>query len=229
MWASYLDTMITMKSDLSTLSSLKRYALYRAFEAANRSHKMSERHYLQYVELLYTKNPNSANVERVLQEALQVHSKSLEIWYQLARYYIRCNSFKRLQEVFIAARQRLGGNCAEVWYLYLMFLRTQQTAETNTEFEKIVVELATQSHPTFGPLKGDILEHIAVTSNIKRARKMYNLFSKHSPNSFEIYDTMADLESKQVKFSFFRISFLLFHFRNFYHRLFFFKKKNHFN
>lgn len=199
MWTYYLDAMIELNKDLSSLSSLKRYALCRAFEAGNRSNKMSEKHYLQYVELLYSKNQKDENVERVLQRASKMHPKSLDIWFQFIRYHIRENNFKRLKEIFKTAKERLGSAGAEVWYLYLMYLRTQQSTEANKEFERLIVEVAAQPHNTFSTLKAKLLEHIAVSISMKRARKSYNLFIKHSPSCYEVHEMMAELEAKQVR------------------------------
>lgn len=198
MWTYYLDAMIELNTDLSTLSSLKRYALCRAFEAANRSNKMSEKHYLQYIELLYSKNTEDENVERVLQKASKMHPKSIDIWFQFIRYHIRDNNFKRLKEIFKISKDRLGLNGAEIWHLYLMYLRTQQSNESNAEFEKLMLEVAAQPHATFNKLKAQLLEHIAVSISMKRARKMYNLFIKHYPSCYEVHEMMAELEAKQV-------------------------------
>lgn len=198
MWTYYLDAMIELNTDLSVFSSLKRYALCRAFESANRTSNMSEKYYLDYIELLYSKNQKDENVERILQKASRMHPTSIEIWFQFIRYHVRDNNFKRLKEIFRTAKDQLMSNGAEIWYLYLMYLRTQQSTEANAEFEKLVIELAAQPYATFSTLKAQLLEHIAVSISIKRARKMYNLFSKNFPSCYEVHEMMAELETKQV-------------------------------
>lgn len=55
MWDYYVKAMIDLHSDLNSLASLKRNALYRAFHLGNESGIMSEDLYLQYIELLYSK------------------------------------------------------------------------------------------------------------------------------------------------------------------------------
>lgn len=198
MWNYYLNAMVELNADLSTLPSLKRYALSRAFEGANHSSQMSETHYLQYIELLYSNNPKDENIEQVFQKATKLHPNSEHIWLQYVRYYIRENNFKKLKEIFKTAKTRLGSKCADIWYLYLMYLRTLQTSEANSEFEHLVTEVAGQPHSTFNTLKAQIMEHIAASISMKRARKTYNLFIKHYPSCYEVHEMMAELEAKQV-------------------------------
>lgn len=65
MWEYYINAMLELNSDLTTQASLKRISLSRAFRAANESNNMSEDHYLQYVELLYSKNPKDEAIAQV--------------------------------------------------------------------------------------------------------------------------------------------------------------------
>lgn len=199
MWSHYLNSMIELNTDLSSLPSLKRYALSRAFEGANHSSQMSENHYLQFIELLYSNNPKDENIEEVFQKATKIYPASEGIWLQYVRYYIRDNNFKKLKEIFKTAKVRLGPKGAEIWYLYLMYLRTLQISEANSQFDSLVTEVASQPHSSFNTLKAQIMEHIAASINMKRARKTYNLFIKHFPSCYEVHEMMAELEAKQVK------------------------------
>lgn len=191
--------MVELNTDLTSLPSLKRYALCRAFEGANHSNLMSEKHYLQYIELMYSNNPKDENIEQLFQKATKLYPVSDLIWLQYVRYYIRENNYKKLKDIFKTAKAKLGPKGTDIWYLYLMYLRTLQTNEANNEFDQLVAEVAAQPHSTFNILKAQVLEHIAASINMKRARKTYNLFIKHFPSCYEVHEMMAELEAKQVR------------------------------
>lgn len=198
--------MLELNNDLSTQSSLKRYALSRAFQAANASNKMSEDHYLQYIELLYSNNPKDENIAQVFQKATTIYNNSLKIWLLCMRYYIQENNFKKVQEVFTTAKTKLGQKGSDLWQLYLIFLKTNQSSESNQEFERLVYEVSIQPHNAFNLLKAQILELLATTVNMKRARKTYQQFIKNFPSCYEVHDMMAELESKQVCIKLFLLS-----------------------
>lgn len=198
MWDYYLNAMLELNSDLATQASLKRHLLSRAFRAANESNNMSEDHYLQYVEMLYANNPKDETIAQVLNKSTTKFNHSLKMWLQCMRYYIQDNNFKKTQDIFQKAKKHLGANGQELWQLYLIYLKTHQNAEANQEFEHLVHEVSCQPHPAFNVFKAKILELLATTVNIKRARKTYQLFIKNFPNCYEVHEMMADLESKQV-------------------------------
>lgn len=199
MWNYYIDAMLELNSDLTTQASLKRQALARAFRTANESKNMSENHYLQYVELLYANNPKDETIIQVLDKSTTKFNQSLKVWMQCMRYYIQENNFKKTQEIFQKAKNNLGSNGNELWQLYLIYLKTLQSPEANQEFENLVQEVSRQTHAAFNSFKAKIIELIATTVNIKRARKTYQMFIKITPSCYEVHDMMAELESKQVR------------------------------
>lgn len=203
MWNFYVNAMLDLNSDLSTQSSMKRFSLRRAFEGAHQSNHMSEDHYLQYIELLYSNNPKDDIIETVLQKATKVYENSLRIWLLCMRFYIQENSFKKVQEIFKVAKNVLGAKGADLWQLYVMYLKSCRSSEAHAEFDRYIMELSRQQHPTFNNLKAQILELLAATTTMKRARKTYSLFIKHYPGGYEVHEMMAELEAKQVRQSIF--------------------------
>lgn len=189
--------MLELNSDLSTQSSLKRMALKRAFEGAHLSNYMTEDQYLQYIELLCSNNPKDETIEKVLHKATQIHKNSLKIWNMRIRYYIQANNFKKLQENFVEIK-KLGAKGAELWHLYLVYLKSCHNSEANSFFDRQIKELAFQSHPSFNVVKAQMIELFAITVNMKRARGVYRAFIKHHSNCYEVHEMMAELESKQV-------------------------------
>lgn len=202
-WSYYINAMLALNEDktiVTTLVGLKRFCLSQAFEGANNSNQMSETHYLQYIELLYSSNPKDEHIEQVFQKATKLYGTSENIWLQYLRYYIQANNFKKLKDIFKTAKLQLGATMgAEVWELYLIYLKYVQSNEANSEFERLILELACQPHANFNVLKAHILELLATTVSMKRARKTYQLFIKHFPSCYEVHEMMAELEAKQVK------------------------------
>lgn len=203
MWNYYIDAMLELNSDLSTQSSMKRFALKKAFEGANAANHMSEDHYLQYIELLFTNNPKDENIEKVFQKATKIYETSVRIWLLCMRYYIQENNFKKLQDVFKTAKFLLGPKGADLWQLYFIYLKSCRSSEAHVEFERYINELSRQTYATFNVLKAQILELLATTANMKKARKTYDLFVERHPVCYEVHEMMADLEAKQVTFEVF--------------------------
>lgn len=198
MWTYYLDAIIDLNKDASTLSAFKRYTLTRAFESAKNSNHMTENHYLQYIELLYSNNPKDEKIEEIFQKATQVYSNSENIWLLYVRYCIQQNDFQKIKDVFTTAKNRLGAKGAEIWQFYLVHLKSCRNSEANAEFERLITDVACQLYPSFNHLKAHILEIISTTMGMKRTRKTYDLFIKHYPNCYEVHEMMADIEAKQV-------------------------------
>lgn len=117
---------------------------------------------------------------------------------QSMRFYIQMNDFPRVLDVFQKAKKKLGPNGYELWHLFMIFSKTSQEKEAKIEFDKLVQDAAFQQHATFNSFKAKVLELLATTVGIKRARKAYYMFVKHYPKSLEVHEMMADLESKQV-------------------------------
>ncbi|XP_031627058.1 U3 small nucleolar RNA-associated protein 6 homolog [Contarinia nasturtii] len=201
MWNYYIEAMMELNSDLSTQPVLKRYALRRAFEGANESNHMSEDHYLQYIHQLITNNPQDEAIEKVFQKATKMYENSLAIWLLCLRYYIQNeNGFSKVQENFRKAKIVLGPRGAEVWELYLIYLKTNCTkAEIQREFKAFILELSLLKYATFNQLKAQVLELVATTAKMKRAREVYEKFIKDHPDGYEYHDMMATLEAKQMK------------------------------
>lgn len=199
MWTYYLDAIIELNKDSSYLPAFKRYTLTRAFESAKNSDYMTEQHYLQYIELLYSNNPKDEKIEEILQKATQIYSNSENIWLLYVRYCIQQNDFKKIKEVFAAVKARLGAKGADIWQFYLLYLKSCRNPEANAELERFITDVACQLYPNFNHLKAHILEIISTTMGMKRARKTYDLFIKHYPNCYEVHEMMADIEAKQVK------------------------------
>lgn len=199
MWNYYLNAMLDLNSDLTTQASLKRSVLGRAFRDADESNNMSEEHYLRYVELLFKNNSSDPMIAQVLNRSTSKFSQSFKVWDQCLRYYIQLDNFEKTKETFDKARIFLGPNGADLWHLYMIYLRTWQKPDTNNEFEELVSTLSLQMYPAFNELKAKILELLAATVSIKRARKVYHQFVKNCPNSYEVHEKMADLEMCQVK------------------------------
>lgn len=198
MWNFYINAMIDLNSDLSTQSLLKQSSLKRAFQGASRSSQMTEDYYIQYIELLFRMNQNDEMIERLLQKVTKMYQRSLRIWLLCMRYHIQKSNLQKVREIFKVAKNSLGTNGVQIWELYIISVKTSRSAEASIEFNHFVVELSRQQDPAFDKLKASILEMLAATSNMKRVRKTYELFIKRYPESYEVYDMMATLESKQV-------------------------------
>lgn len=200
MWNYYIDAMLELNKNPTQLNGFKRFLLGRAFAGANNANHMSETNYLQYIELLNSNNSKDENIIHVFKKATQIYSTSENFWIQYLRYYIQANNVKKIKEIFNAARTRLGSNCANIWELYLIFLssRSIYCEESKVELEKMIDEVVVRPEKSLNVLKARVLELVANTMDIYRARKTYKLFIESNPSCYEVHCVMADLEATQV-------------------------------
>lgn len=61
----YVDAMLKLNTDLSEHIQLKKDGLCHAFKSIYESNDMTEDHYIQYVELLFTDDPKQELVAQV--------------------------------------------------------------------------------------------------------------------------------------------------------------------
>lgn len=202
MWNYYINAMLELNSDLSTQSGNKRSALKRAFELADEHQQMSADHYIQYIQLLSTQDKDTPNrisaIYKVFENATRKYDKSLQIWSFCMRFHIQENDFNRVHDVFMKAHRLLGDDCADLWHLYMVYLRSSRSAAAHIEFDKCINALAKRKHSNFNVLKAQMLELLAVTVNMKKARKTYELFVERFPDCYDMHDRMAELEAMQV-------------------------------
>lgn len=198
MWNYYIDAMIELNSDLSTQASLKQYGLRKAFEGAYEANHMSEDHYLQYIALLFDNNRNDENIEKILHKATKIYDTSSRLWVQYMRYYIKHKQFKKVQDVFQTAKNLLGENGTDLWQLYMVYVKSCRNNEAHAEYDRIIMDLSRQPYTSFNTLKAWAIQMVALTENLKRARKAYNLFIKYHPECYEVHDKMAEIQSKLV-------------------------------
>lgn len=198
MWNYYINAMLELNSDLSTQAATKRFALKRAFEEASKHEKMSEDHYIQYIQMLYTQSKDDPNINNVFEMATKAYNKSLQIWTLCMRYHLQKNDFKQIQAVFSKALFFLRDDCADLWQLYMIYLKSCRNTQAHAEFERRMSQLSGRSHPNFNVLKAQMLELLAATVSMKRARKTYELFIKDYPECYEVHEMMAELEAMQV-------------------------------
>lgn len=114
------------------------------------------------------------------------------------RFYIQLNEFQNVKDIFQRANVSLGANGADIWESYMMYVKKTQDPAAKTEYDKLLQDVALIPYDTFNPFKAKILEIIATTVSIKKARKIYNSFVSAHPKALEVHEMMSDLESRQV-------------------------------
>lgn len=190
--------MLELNKDLSTQSSMKKYALNEAFRLANtKSAHMTEDHYAKYLGLLHTDNPTDDSIEQVLANATTIHKTSVELWLQRLRFYIQKKNFAKIKEIFLQARGHLGSKGAEIWRWYLIYIKSHRTPPG--ELDRFIVDLSQQRNSAFYLVKSHIIELLGNTSNTQRALDACELFIQNDPDCEDYGAWKKDLVEKKVK------------------------------
>lgn len=115
------------------------------------------------------------------------------------RYFIYNDEFENVQETFRIAKKCLHNDGAQIWQLFLIYLKTTSGLDPRAEADRLVTEIAPMCSKGFDKFKVQVIEMMATMYSIRKARTTYELFIKNQPKCYPVHDKMIDLESKQVR------------------------------
>lgn len=216
MWNYYLDAMLMLNRDPTPrLLTIRRRMLGRACKRADVADRLSERHYLHYVEILYAVQQRHDVIEAVLKRAIAKFSASLAMWQLYMRHYIRIDRLDEVRRVFELSRKKLAQQALPLWELYLQALLCEPEAN-RPDILALYEESMQQYSAGFAKLKCGFLEWLlrlpagassdkTATSNgggeleMKRVRLMFKRCRRMGTACNEMYAKMDELEAGLAK------------------------------
>ncbi|XP_066901466.1 U3 small nucleolar RNA-associated protein 6 homolog [Halyomorpha halys] len=190
MWLFYLDYVLEINEDLTTLPEFKKECLKNAFEAANRENMLSEKHYF-----LWIKKVEDVDACTVLKWGTERIGSSSKLWSWRLRYHLSKCDEEGAMAVFkeVISNPNIPDQ-ANLWMLVLKCYQIIDTAKAENLWNEGV------NNPIVGAvLKGRYIEWLAMTRGIMAARKVYATLSTTPPFSLELHEAMSKLEDAQPK------------------------------
>nr|XP_024215873.1 U3 small nucleolar RNA-associated protein 6 homolog isoform X2 [Halyomorpha halys] len=190
MWSLYLDYIIEINEDLSTLSTFKKNCLKNAFEAAHKKSMLSENHYLFWITKL-----DNVDTCKVLQWGTEKFGTSNKLWAMRLRSHLsKCDEVGAMA-VFkeIISHPNIPDK-ASLWMLILEYYQIADITKAENLWNEGVNDPIVAA-----VLKGRYIEWLAVTRGIMAARKAYSTLSTTPPFSLDIHVAMSKLEDAQPK------------------------------
>lgn len=131
MWSLYIDAMIELNNNKSTQQSLKQKCLLAAYEGADEARCLSERQYLQYIELLKSLPDDEYGQQlcNVLGSATGKYCDSIELWKLYLKYFMRKDDENKVYDIFAIASKTIGSGSLPLWELLKQYFLIKFTHE----------------------------------------------------------------------------------------------------
>ncbi|CAH1398066.1 unnamed protein product [Nezara viridula] len=192
MWSLYLNYVLEINEDLTTLPTYKKKCLKNVFETAHKENMLSEKHYL-----LWVKKAENVDTCKVLQWGTENLCLSSKLWSWRLRYHLGKSDSEGVRAVL----KEISSNpdIPDQVNLWLLVLRCYQIIDSN-EAERLWDEGV--KDPIVGAvLKGRYIEWLAMKKGNSFARRVGKILSATPPLSIDIYEVMLDMENAQSKYS----------------------------
>ncbi|XP_069701593.1 U3 small nucleolar RNA-associated protein 6 homolog [Periplaneta americana] len=195
MWSLYLEFLLELNQDQSSLPVFKQKLLRVAFETAHAAGCMQEKYYLLWVEMLKSQG-KLKKLQGVLRTATARIPSSVELWQVRLCFYLSKDNEKKALDVFKDATTKLGNSEKAALHLWKMMLHYYQTKDIH-KVEQLFKDGIVQGPEISMPLKPMYIEWLALAKGIAAARKVYDQLSIQPPLCLGLHTKMASLESIQ--------------------------------
>lgn len=197
MWSLYIDCLIEINHDLSTLPNYKRKLLKNALLQGHQAKKLQEKYYLNWIDMLKgDKNDDKTNekIYQVLTYATDAIPQSSDIWRKKINHLIKTNSDNDIiDQEFTKAIEILGNNSLPIWKMKLPYYQARFPNKVEDIFKSAIMQ-----PPEIAKLiKVPYIEWTILTKGIEAARQKYQELSVLPPLCLELHKRMADLEILQ--------------------------------
>ncbi|XP_055371076.1 U3 small nucleolar RNA-associated protein 6 homolog [Condylostylus longicornis] len=199
MWNYYLNAMLELNQDLSTQKNYKREKLGSALKAAHEANFMSEYFYDLYIDLLKEDKvgPWDYLIE-IMNSAVERYPQSIKLWEHLTTFYTIKDDATMVEESFRKAKDKLGSSSAKLYKILLQYYQTKP--DCYDRLDSIYNEVCKETAEDFLNFRVDYLEYTAlVKEDFELTRKLYDELTLLSPAVLTLHETMAYLESTQLK------------------------------
>ncbi|XP_055593121.1 U3 small nucleolar RNA-associated protein 6 homolog [Uranotaenia lowii] len=199
MWSYYIDKMMDINQDMTSLQKFRRKALGNAFRNAFATGFLEEDKYVQYLKLLInTDNPQNEQINDVLSKALSSYPRSTKLYTLNLNYLIRKDApLEEIEQVFDTCLQKCSDDLLSIWIIKFQYFhtRTDLPEKLLQTFREAIQQTAQISHH-FQPM---FLEFLALTEGIDAARKEYQNMQRNCQPCLDLHRKMAYLESIQAQ------------------------------
>ncbi|XP_034936563.1 U3 small nucleolar RNA-associated protein 6 homolog [Chelonus insularis] len=193
MWSMYIDCLLEINKDMTSLPNYKRKLLKSALMQGHQAKKLQEDYYVYWIEMLENdkKDENSQSKRyEVLCNATEALPNSIKLWCAKLKYLFNSDQEELAFSEFNKAIKILGSKALPLWRMKLLYIQVKSPNKVE-EFFKNAVQ---QDEAISREMKPDYIKWLVVTKGIQMARHVYNELSLQPPVCLELHKEMAALE-----------------------------------
>lgn len=143
MWSLYINCLIEINQDLTTLPNYKRKLLKNAFLQAHQSKKLQEKYYLNWIDVLKgDKNDETLNEKlyQVMMFGTEAIPDSVELWRLKLKHLINSGKDELIDGEFYKAIKSLGVNSLTIWQIKLLYYQAKFPGRVEDVFQAGIKE-----------------------------------------------------------------------------------------
>lgn len=116
MWSFYLDHLMELNNDASSLPIFKGKLLRNAMEGALEAGHLAEKYFLHWIDILRNAEGKQKKLAKILKKATELHPNSLKLWHTRLKFHLTRDQEKIGSAVFKEALEHLP-NELSLWKL----------------------------------------------------------------------------------------------------------------
>ncbi|KAK0173015.1 hypothetical protein PV328_006270 [Microctonus aethiopoides] len=193
MWSFYIDCLIEINQDLTSLPNYKRKLLKNALMQGHQARKLHEKYYLHWVEIIKSdkKEENTEDkIYKVLCNGTDALPTSVTLWHAKLEYLINAGQDELIEKEFNKAIETLKENALPIWRMKLLYVQAKHPNKVQDVFQAAMQEQADvtrEMNPAY-------IEWLVLTKGIQAARQAYSELNLQPPPCLELHKKMAALE-----------------------------------
>ncbi|KAL0276206.1 UNVERIFIED_CONTAM: hypothetical protein PYX00_003820 [Menopon gallinae] len=195
MWSFYLDHLIELNNNSTSLTVFKSKLLRNALEGALAAGHLEEKYFLHWIETLQTVGGKPKKLTEVLTRATEQYPRSLKLWHARLRFHLTRDQEKLGNTIFKEAIEKIPDpvEALPLWKLMIQYYQTKSSAKVEETFRAGLErggELALRLKPMY-------LHWTALSKGMGCAKKLFESPEMLNPPCLELLNEMISLESMQ--------------------------------
>ncbi|XP_057332937.1 U3 small nucleolar RNA-associated protein 6 homolog [Microplitis mediator] len=195
MWSLYINFLLEINKDNSTLPNYKRKLLKAALTQGHEEKNLEEKYYWIWIKL--SKNDKKDSWKKlydILSSATEALPESIELWKKKISFlFLNSDEDDLALSEFNKAIKILGNKALPLWKIKLSYIQAKHPDKLKDFFETVM-----QEDPAIScEMKPLYIDWLAAEKGIKATRRVYNKLCIQPPFNLELHRKMASIELSQ--------------------------------
>lgn len=198
----YIDAMLKLNKDTSTLEKYKMRCLMEAFKEGHERGLLSEAHYIALTEI-FAKYKSGVYLDEEILPISTGKYNSVQLYVLWLALHSTNNCESKFYQIFrLAISKFTPEETVPLWTMALEFYQTNYEKHAKT-LQDLFKEVCHHRCPAFGIFRVKYLDWCFSNLGMEKLRTQYDTLTKIPPPCLELHHRMAQIESSAVRFSFY--------------------------